>query len=202
MPASYGSVDARCCRLIRINGWCALRKVFWYLFTIIGEAMTFLRQTSRALDDEHRANLDLLERVEQAFARLPRSGATGNPDLARLAEALRGQLEQEIGRHFDFEERELFPRLGEAGEGDIAELLAEEHAAIREVASELLPLARAAAAETLDAGGWQALQRGVLELVERMVAHIQKETMALLPMLDDLLDEDTDRELAFAYAAA
>jgi hypothetical protein len=25
--------------------------------------------------------------------------------------------------------------------------------------------------------------------------------MALLPMLDDLLDDDTDRELAFAYAA-
>jgi hypothetical protein len=33
------------------------------------------------------------------------------------------------------------------------------------------------------------------------VAHIQKETMALLPMLDDLLDDDSDRELAFAYAA-
>ena len=46
-----------------------------------------------------------------------------------------------------------------------------------------------------------ALQRGVLELIERMVSHIQKETMALLPMLDDLLDEETDRELAFAYAA-
>ena len=34
-----------------------------------------------------------------------------------------------------------------------------------------------------------------------MVAHIQKETMALLPLLDDLLDEDSDRELSFAYSA-
>jgi len=38
-------------------------------------------------------------------------------------------------------------------------------------------------------------------MVERQVSHIQKETMALLPMLDDLLDDETDRELSFAYAA-
>ena len=66
------------------------------------------------------------------------------------------------------------------------------------MAAELLPLARAAAAGTLDDAGWDALKRGALEMVERQVAHIQKETMALLPMLDDLLDDDDDRELAFA----
>jgi hypothetical protein len=70
------------------------------------------------------------------------------------------------------------------------------------VAAELLPLAHAAAAETLDDAGWDALKRGALEMVERQVAHIQKETMALLPMLDDLLDDDTDRELSMSYAAA
>jgi hemerythrin-like domain-containing protein len=83
----------------------------------------------------------------------------------------------------------------------MATLLSEEHDAIREVAAELLPLARQAAAGTIDDAGWSALKRDVLELVERQVAHIQKETMALLPLLDDLLDEETDRELAFAYAA-
>ena len=186
---------------MRINGPPALREVFWYPFTVIGRDMTFIRETSRRLDDEHRQNLDLLGRVEQAFARVPRGRAAGDPDLARLAGALARALEQEIGRHFDFEERELFPRLGAAGDGDIALLLADEHVAIREVAAELLPRARSAAAGTLDAAGWQALQRGALELIERMVSHIQKETMALLPMLDDLLDEETDRELAFAYAA-
>jgi len=78
----------------------------------------------------------------------------------------------------------------------------DEHEAIRSVAAEVLPLARAAATATLDAAGWEALKRGTLELVERQVSHIQKETMALLPMLEDLLDEDSDRELAFAYASA
>ena len=163
--------------------------------------MSFQRQVSRALDDEHRANLDLLGRVELAFARAPRAGAARDPDLAQLAGKFARHIEQDIGRHFDFEERELFPRLADAGEGDIAGLLAEEHEAIRAVAAELLPMARAAAAGTLDDAGWGALKRGSLEMVERQVAHIQKETMALLPMLDDLLDEDTDRELAFAYAS-
>jgi hemerythrin-like domain-containing protein len=163
--------------------------------------MSFQRQVSRALDDEHRASLDLLGRVESAFARTGRARMAGDAGLARLAGELAGQLEQEIGRHFDFEERELFPRLADAGEGGIAALLTEEHAAIRAVAAEALPLARAASAATLDAAGWDALKRATFELVERQVAHIQKETMALLPMLEDLLDEDADRELAFAHAS-
>ena len=41
-----------------------------------------------------------------------------------------------------------------------------------------------------------------IELFERQVAHIQKESMALLPMLDDLLDDETDRALSFACTSA
>ena len=163
--------------------------------------MRFRRQVSNAIDDEHRANLDLLGRVEVSFARASRAGAVRYADLAQLAGTFARHVEHDVGRHFDFEERELFPRLADAGEGDIAGLLAEEHEAIRTVAGEVLPLARAAAAGELDDAGWDALKRGTLEMVERQVAHIQKETMALLPMLEDLLDEDTDRELAFAYAS-
>lgn len=162
--------------------------------------MSYRRQVSHALDEEHRTNLDLLGRVEQAFARAGRAGARDS-DLARLVAAFGRHLEQDIGRHFDFEERELFPRMADAGDSDMAALLIEEHNAIRAVAGELLPLIRAAAAGTLDEPGWEALKRGTLEIVERQVAHIQKETMALLPLLEDLLDDDTDRDLAFAYAS-
>jgi hemerythrin-like domain-containing protein len=164
--------------------------------------MNYQRQVSRTLDDEHRANLELLGRVEHAFSRAPRLGNGGDADLAQLAGAFARHIEQDIGRHFDFEERELFPRMAEAGDGDMAALLAEEHASIRAVARELLPIAHAAAAGGLDDAGWNRLKRGALEMIERQVAHIQKETMALLPLLDDLLDEADDRELAFAYAEA
>ena len=164
--------------------------------------MNYQRQVSRTLDDEHRSNLELLGRVEQAFSRAPRFGNAGDAELAQLAGAFGRHIEQDIGRHFDFEERELFPRMSDAGDGDMAALLVEEHESIRAVAREVLPLAQAAAAGTLDDAGWTALKRGALEMVERQVAHIQKETMALLPLLEDLLDETDDRDLSFAYASA
>jgi len=155
-----------------------------------------MRQVSQLLDNEHRSSLALLGRIEQAFARAPRA-----TEFTPLAAALVRLIENDLARHFDFEEHELFPRMAEAGDGHIAALLGEEHEVIRAVAAELLPLARAAAAGTLDERGYGELKRGALEMVERQVAHIQKETMALLPLLDDLLDDDTDRELALAYAA-
>ena len=154
-------------------------------------------QVSHALDSEHHTSLELLGRVEQALAR---SGDAAAQEFGRLAAAFVRLVEEDIGRHFDFEEGELFPRMSDAGEADIAALLREEHEAIREVAAEVLPLARAAAAGALDRAGFAALKRGASELIERQVAHIQKETMALLPLLDDLLDDDLDRTLAFAYA--
>jgi hemerythrin-like domain-containing protein len=164
--------------------------------------MDFRRQVNRALDEEHRATLELLGHVEKEFGRASPSGAASDPSLARLAASLASHIERDIPRHFEFEERELFPRLEAAGEGDIVGLLMEEHVAIREVTAELLPLARAAAGGTLEQSGWEALKRGALEMAERLTSHIHKETNALLPMLDDALDEDTDRELAFGYATA
>lgn len=157
--------------------------------------MNFSRHVSRTLDDEHRSNLELLGKVEAACTR------GGDAALAGLAPALLRQLETDVGRHFDFEERELFGRLAEVGDRDIVALLTEEHQAIRAVAAELKPLLHAAASGSLDRAGWAGLRSGTLELIERQVAHIQKETMGLLPMLEDLLDEETDRALALEYAA-
>jgi len=163
--------------------------------------MSYQRQVSRLLDEEHRANLDLLGRVEDALARTPRERAALDATLAQLVRRLAHHVEHDIGRHFAFEEGELFARMRAAGDGDMAELLREEHETIRSVAAAVLASARAAVAGTLDAAGWNALRVQIVELVEREVAHIQKETMALLPLLEDLLDDDADRELAFGYAA-
>jgi len=157
--------------------------------------MTPSRQVGRCLDDEHRSHLELLNRVEQAL------GRSAGADVGTIAASLLHHLEHEIGRHFDFEETQLFPLMAEAGDGDLASLLTEEHDNIRAVADELAPLARAAAAGAPEPAASAVLKRLMLELVERQVAHIQKESMALLPLLDDLLDDETDRQLAFAYAA-
>jgi hemerythrin-like domain-containing protein len=154
-------------------------------------------QVSRILDEEHRNVIALLGRVEQAMARAGRY----DPALAGLIGQFVGSLENDIDRHFRFEEEQLFPRMTDFGDGGMVALLTEEHEAIREVAAELLPLATQAAAGAIDEAGWSALRRVSMELVERQVSHIQKETMGLLPLIDDLLEEADDRELAFAYAA-
>jgi hemerythrin-like domain-containing protein len=154
-------------------------------------------QVSRMLDEEHRNVIAMLGKVEQAVARASRY----DPALAGLIGQFVGSLENDIERHFRFEEEQLFPRMTDHGDGGMVALLTEEHEAIREVAAELLPLATQAAAGAIDEAGWSALRRNAMELIERQVSHIQKETMGLLPAIDDLLDEADDRELAFAYAA-
>ncbi len=158
--------------------------------------MNYSRQVSRTLDEEHRNNLELLGKVEHALARATKPDAALSGLLTQFAQA----LDHDIERHFRFEEESLFPRMDEAGDGEMAGLLVEEHDTIREVAAEMLPLARAAVRGTISDEDWSTLRRSALEMVERQVAHIQKETMALLPLLDDLLDDDTDRDLVFAYA--
>lgn len=154
--------------------------------------MFFNRQTSLRLHEEHLATVQLWSRLEQTIV-------TRAPE-AELLESLRrcsAALDDEVTRHFHFEERELFTRLAESGEGDIAELLAEEHETIRTAARSLRELLRLGQP---DAAALQQLRALGLELAERLVAHVQKEEMALLPALEDLLDEETDRELALAYA--
>lgn len=158
---------------------------------------------SRALHDEHRANLSLLGRLEMTLARGgPPAAGDRADEFKRLLREFVALVENDMNRHFLFEENELFPRLSDAGESDIAEALGEEHQSIRAVAEDLLPLARLALEQALNASQWNDLRRDAAELIERQVAHIQKEEMALLPALGDLLDETTDSELAIQYAAS
>ena len=153
--------------------------------------MSFTHQIPRLLDEEHHAQLALMNKLEQALV-----GSNGIT-VALAAELVR-LLDGEAERHFAFEEAEIFPRLEEFGAGDISRLLRSEHEDIRALGSELLPAARSAAAS---GGGSAALRQLALELVERQISHIQKETLGLLPLVDDLLDDETDRALAMAYAA-
>jgi hemerythrin-like domain-containing protein len=159
--------------------------------------MEFQRQTNQALDAEHRGTLDLFGRLERAFTR---PDAARDPAFAQLAASLVRHLELDVPHHFDFEENDIFPLLVEAGDGDLAALLAEEHVTILAVVADVLPLARAAALGTQDEGGYAALKRATLELADRLADHIDKETKALLPALDHVLDEETDRTLVFAHA--
>ncbi len=146
----------------------------------------FIRQVCRRLHEEHEASLALCSRLEGSLA-------AGRNDAA-LMRAAAAALAGEVERHFAFEETELFPRLRAAGEGDMAELLQEEHLTIRAVAARFIALVKENSFE-------KQLRVVGLELAERLASHAQKEEMSLLPALEQLLDEEVDHELACAYAA-
>lgn len=161
-----------------------------------------MRQTTHLLHDEHLATIALLDRLEGLLAR---NGPGKAPDpsdgtVGRLLADLVASLSNETGRHFDFEEGNLFPRLDEAGDGFISQLLKEEHTAIRPLAGRLAALAGDARASGFSAEDWSTFHRLGLELVERQISHIQKEEMGLLPRLEDLLSDDDDIDLAARYA--
>ena len=162
--------------------------------------MELQRQISRKLHEEHIAVPDLLGRFGRALARpgaVP--PAPGDASWRVLLEQLGAALEYEITRHFDLEETQLFPRLHGRGEGDLAELLFEDHETIRAVARPLLLLVARAQARTLDDAGWRTLKASGLELVDRLSAHAEKEQGALVPLVDEMLDEAADEELWTNY---
>lgn len=163
--------------------------------------MDFSRQVPRLLHEEHAATISLLDRLEGLLAKsgpkTPADAADG--ETHRLLGDLAANLENETGRHFDFEEGHLFARLADMGDSFIADLLTEEHTAIRPLADRIAGMARAARADGFSVEAWRDFHQYGMELVERQVAHIQKEEMGLLPILEDMLDDDIDTDLAAEY---
>jgi len=164
--------------------------------------MDLQRQISRRLAEEHEAIIGLLGRFEGALMRLRTMPPA--PDDAvwpHLLAQMETALQYEVSRHFSLEEDQLFPRLHEHGDGDLAELLFEEHESIREVARPLLQLIATARAGALDATGWRSLKASGLELAERLSSHAQKEQGSLVPLVDEILDEQTDNTLWEEYVS-
>ena len=163
--------------------------------------MTFTNRISQTLHEEHCATVALMERLEQLLARYRRGGAppVSEPGLARLLLDLSTGVEAEVQRHFDFEENRLFALLRETGDEAIAAHLTDEHRAIRPVGAQLAKLARAAADRGFEQATWEQFRRLGQELCERILAHVQKEEMALLPILEDGMDAETEARLLEEY---
>jgi len=164
--------------------------------------MELQRQISRKLHEEHITILALLDRFGQALLR-PRTQPPehGDPVWRQLLAQLESALQYEVTSHFGLEEDQLFPRLHQRGEGDLAELLFEEHEAIREVTRPLLDLFARSRSGEFNEGDWRSLKASGLELVERLGSHARKEELALVPLVDEMLDEQSDNALWDEYGA-
>lgn len=164
--------------------------------------MNFASHTCRRLHEEHAAVFELCRRMEQAFSRTASPPDAASSEWTALFGKIEHVIENEVWRHFDFEEKALWPLLHESGDGDLAELLDEEHEVIRDAAEALTAGIATALAGDLTGQSWQQLKTAALEFAERLVAHAQKEDLSLLPTLDNLLTPEQDTELFGAYAMA
>lgn len=161
----------------------------------------FTNRISQTFHEEHRATIALVERLEQLMAR-HRRGLPDTKDRAitQLLSDLSAGVEAEVERHFAFEEKRLFTYLAEIGDTEISGHLTDEHNAMRPLGRRVALIARDASARGFSEESWTEFCRLGQELAERMLAHIQKEEMALLPLLDEMIDAEADTQLCQDYA--
>lgn len=164
--------------------------------------MEYNRSIARMLHQEHLATIALLERVEATLAAHRKAAPdTASPAIASFLGDLAAALENEVSTHFAFEQEQLFTRLRAAGDTGMTQILQGEHDVILPLGKQVGDIARAALSGGFDADSWSEFGRLASELVERMISHIQKEEMGLLPALEDILDDESDMEVTSIYAA-
>jgi hemerythrin-like domain-containing protein len=154
--------------------------------------MNFRNRICQTLHDEHLANIALLQRLSQLLAAQGRAPPDNNQAVQRLLSDLGSGMAGEVKRHFDFEENALFTYLDTIGESAVGVHLADEHAVLRPLITRLTETARAVSQRGFDAATWNEFQRAGTELCERLSTHIQKEEMALLPLIEENMQPETE----------
>lgn len=163
--------------------------------------MNFTRRTAQLLHEDHQATIAVIESLDQLIAKSRKKAPdVSDPSVLRTLKNAAGAINDEVSNHFAFEENELFTRLEEMGDLAIGEHLRGEHQAMLPLGQMVDEIARTAIENGFTKESWTKFRNVAGELVERMFVHIQKEEMALLPALDDLLDDEADMELSTAYA--
>ncbi len=164
--------------------------------------MKFSNRICQRLHQEHEATIVLAERLEQLIARHRQDAPDiGDTSSMQFLSDLSIDIGGEVERHFSFEESQLFTYLQAIGEPAIGALLTEEHEVLRPLSVQLAALARNARLRRFEAVEWRALRRVGQEFCERIRAHVEKEEMGLLPLLEDSMDPHSEAWLYEPYAA-
>ena len=160
----------------------------------------FQNRVCQKLHEEHAAVQDLLQRLEQAIAQHRNDVPDAkDPTLTRVMTDLANELPGEVDRHFTFEEDELFSFLAAAGNEGIGNHLTYEHGIIRPIGAALVKLIGEARAQGFDSARWTEFRKLGHQLSMSLGPHAHKEDMALLPMLDDMMDADKEAQLYDKY---
>ena len=160
--------------------------------------MNFSNRICQTLHDEHLANIALLQRVGQLLAQ-GRDPPNNDQPVQRLLSDLDSGMANEVKRHFDFEERALFAYLDSIGESAIGAHLTQEHSMLRPLIAQLCETANATKEHGFNAESWNQFRRLGAELCGQLSAHIHKEEMALLPLIEENMDPETEIRLYQDY---
>ena len=163
--------------------------------------MNFSNRICQTLHEEHVATVTLLERLQQLLINRRNSGPPNTSDLtvARLLTDLASGLGREIDRHFAFEENHLFTYLVEMGNSGIGAQLTAEHRVILPLGTRVAEIARAVAGRAFTPAEWDEFVRSGRALADNLIPHAQKEDMALLPMIEANMDQETEAHLHQEY---
>ena len=160
----------------------------------------FLSELGQVLHEEHFRILSLIcgleYRVGGAEGRRPIDprDADEKVHLQELIVAL-----DQIIDHNRFEEAVLYPLLCARGGAELASLLTQEHDSIGPRARRVREIAGRILAHGIDAERWAEFKDAANELADEMMAHLQKEEMAVVQQLRAFLDADTDHRLAVKH---
>lgn len=160
--------------------------------------MMYTNRVCQKLHDEHMATLALLEKLERFVANGKPPEATDSAARALLID-LAVAFENEIWRHFGFEEKHLFDYFAQSGDSEMGQLLTAEHVQIRSLGARIIAMARAAAASGFTPPAWNEFRPQARQLAEQLATHAQKEEGVLIPLLQDSMESDAEEQLYTAY---
>ena len=121
----------------------------------------------RGLSSDHHHALVLARTIRKQYV----ASSSGY----ELLNHVRGEFERELAPHFEIEEEILLPALAASGQGDLAERIYREHAALREHLN--------------SAAGGDSIR--ILKFAEALEAHVRFEERTLFPACEAILDGAT-----------
>lgn len=163
-------------------------------------ATASVSELGRVLHEEHFWTLMLVNRLEERIA-----GSEADRPIDPNDAGDREQLDELISllddtaRHHAFEERLLFPLIRERCGNDVAKTLTEEHSAMGPMSKRLRTIAADILRSGVTAERWQAFRTAGQEFAAYVMLHLQKEELALVQKLGEMLDPETDHVLAERY---
>ncbi len=160
--------------------------------------MMYSNRICQKLHDEHMATLALLEKLERFVASNKLPEATDSAARALLID-LAVAFENEIWRHFGFEEKHLFDYFAKTGDTEMGPLLTAEHLQIKNLGARIIAMARAAASSGFTPSAWNEFRPLACQLAEQLSTHAQKEEGVLIPLLQDSMESNTEEQLYTAY---